>query len=385
MFEQNKSLGWIVGLVAGLLIGSIATYLLKPAPDPDIQWTLGKGLTVNGKAVDLDKLKAKLPNIFGPDKDKGGKKKPGELPAGDLGPAANNVYYNIDPKDVIKNKVGIDGAGVNVPCCLETIAKYHGYKEVEGFADFTTKRTGGHYPKKTIEQFEDFKAGKTVMVDLVIVETDKVKSEMLRSMLDDNGPMMVAYLGKVPYHFGTREVCVGVVLNGFRSSKDGDEFTMVEMNFPNELISMPSDQLAKGCMWVAYFVPTKKAETACPCGPSCTCNPCHCHAAKSISFAPSEDDTVTPVVGQRGGSPKSPELFGIESLVSILREFKEAIFGTDKQAGLKKDIATGLAEWSGTFKSAAWWTAGIVGAWMAWMGLSSQRTADALQRLANKA
>ena len=79
MLEKNPGLKVIL-YGALVLFGFGLCWLVKPAPEPDIEMTI-HGLFVNGKHVDLDKLKAKLPNIFGPDKDKdkGGKKKPAVL------------------------------------------------------------------------------------------------------------------------------------------------------------------------------------------------------------------------------------------------------------------------------------------------------------------
>lgn len=102
----------------------------------------------------------------------------------------------------------------------------------------------------------------------------------------------------------------------------------------------------------------------CPCGDSCACNPCHC-----------ADDIATGTM-QRGGSPKSPELFGIESLVSILRDFKEAIFGKNGQPGLRDDIANGLKDFYSTLRVGVISGVAVAVVWMMWIGINLQRLAD---------
>lgn len=275
MFEKNPVLVLVL-VVCAFLAGGVLDHVVFASGEPEIEMTI-HGLFVNGKRVDLDKLKAKMPNIFGPDrdgKDKGGKKKPGDLGAGELGPAA---------------------------------------------------------------------------------------------MLQPNGSLC-----------------------------------------------------------------------HCPCGDSCTCNPCHCHAAKETTYAvyrpdfaflpvigsawaatqptwmsetefrkqfskggrgwaiPNpedrcvftsigwgyDDDTSTPIVTQRGG-PKSPELFGIESLVSILKDFKEAIFGSNGKPGLRDDIAGGLRDFYGTLRTGVIVAGGCIAGWMLWVGASQHRSSYELQRIAD--
>ena len=437
MNDKNPALKFLL-YGALVLLGFGLCWITKPDPVIVYEWKATPlkypffELTANVKVVHFpDHIK--LPTK---DDGKGGKKKPGDLGAGELGPAA--LYFDIDKKHIIRNMAGSDGLGINVPVCLEIIGRHGGIKEMEGFAEWASKRPGGHYPKKTINQFDDFKIGKQFVVDLLIVEPGvPFSTETLCGCLETHGPYMIAYEGRFDDHYSGHLVNTAVIVNGFAPSPGNDRFEIIDPNWPRDRIAVPAVKLSAACRWIACLVPVVKADAPCPCGDSCTCNPCHCHAAKATtlqsggeinsvlraimdfafasyewidtdrfkmswsgqkgwvvpgtdsncvftSIAWGQDDSPTGIITQRGG-PKSPELFGIESLVSILREFKEAIFGTDKQAGLKKDIATGLAEWSGTFKSAAWWTAGIVGSWMAWMGISSHRTADALQRLASKA
>ena len=114
------------------------------------------------------------------------------------------------------------------------------------------------------------------------------------------------------------------------------------------------------------------ASVDCPCGESCNCNPCHCHAAKAISFIDGQDDT--PVVSQRGGP--QPQILGIESLVAILREFKEAIFGSNGKPGLRDDIAGGLRDFYSEVRTGVIVAGGTLAGFMLWVGINLQRIAD---------
>lgn len=379
MFEKNPGLKVIL-YGALVLLGFGLCWLVKPAPEPDIQWTLGGGLTINGKVVDPEKLKVKfpLPIPFAPDKDKGGKRKPGDLGAGELGPAAG---LEIPAEMVVRNRGGSDGSGIPVSASLETVAIKQGVWQLAGFTNFCAERPGGQWPEKVNGQLDAYTKG------TVSLTWGESKDGCWRRFVAEEvkqGKLPVLMVCAKLQGYGGNSVAHAVIVTDCSWIIPVGDYVLkyVDCNFPGKQFVTWAAELPDEAQVAILPLPTK--QDPCPCGDSCACNPCHCHAAKAISFAPSEDDTATPVVGQRGGS-KSPELFGIESLVSILREFKEAIFGTDRQPGLKKDISTGLSEWSSTFKSAAWWTAGIVGAWMGWMGISSHRTADALQRLANKA
>lgn len=405
MFESKNRAALIVAAIGLLSIGYGACWVTKPAPEPDIQWNFRDGLTVNGKRVDLDKLGVKLPLPVLPAPEKG-KRKPGDLPSGDLpkaGPAA--FYFDIEQKNVLKNITGSDGAGINIPVCLEAIARHQGYQELVGFSEWASKRPGGHWPAKTQRQFEEYKTGKTIPVDLVIVETDKMAPDTILSLLKAHGPIVAAYEGRFPDHFHGRRVSVGVVLNGYKPAEDGDKFSMIEPNYPLDRISLPTNTLALGCQWIAYFVQNKKTEATpegfvlfdqdplspyphmqnvlavvnkgdkldCPCGESCKCKPCHCHAAKPITFN-SEDDQPM-VVGQRGGNGGA-QILGIDTLVAVLQKFHDSFFGTGNRPGVKDDISGGLKEFWGSVK-VGFIAAGVTTLVMlGWIGLSLQRIAD---------
>lgn len=217
MPEKNTGLMYTFAACLLLIAGFGVGYIAHTPPEPIIEMTV-HGLFVNGKHVDLDSLKFKLPVV--PDKGKEGKRKPGDLPAGQLGPAAK-----------------MDGAGL------------------------------------------------TLTEDLFV-------------------------------------------------------------------------------MWYGDDAPKPAAK--CPCSP-CDCGSCACHLVKP----------AVQMTEQRG-SPKSPELFGIESLVNILKDFKEAIFGSNGKPGLRDDIAGGLRDFYGTLRTGVIVAGGCVAGWMLWVGAS-------LHKIANKA
>ena len=99
----------------------------------------------------------------------------------------------------------------------------------------------------------------------------------------------------------------------------------------------------------------------CPCEP-CECAGCACHLA----------------VGQRSKPEPKPEFLGIGDLVTILKEFKEAIFGTANKPGLRDDIKNGLSDWTATLKVAFVGVVAVHFGLFAWVAIS-------LNQLANKA
>lgn len=107
----------------------------------------------------------------------------------------------------------------------------------------------------------------------------------------------------------------------------------------------------------------------CPCGLGCTCEPCHCHASKPIVFT--DEPAIT---GQR--SPKPVEAFGIETLVAILKEFKEAVFGVNGNPGLKDDITNGLRGFWDTVRIGFIVAGGVTLGLLSWCAISLQRIAD---------
>jgi len=74
-------------------------------------------------------------------------------------------------------------------------------------------------------------------------------------------------------------------------------------------------------------------QDGCLCDP-CDCTSCACHLTK-------------PVMQKIEGGPKDDKsLLGIGDLAAVLREFKEAIFGTANKPGLRDDIANGLRDYT---------------------------------------
>lgn len=84
------------------------------------------------------------------------------------------------------------------------------------------------------------------------------------------------------------------------------------------------------------------------------------------------------VVGQRQGDKKpsnGSEFLGLGDLAQVLKEFKEAIFGTANKPGLRDDIKNGLADWTNTLKlSVVAFVAGLFGL-LGWIGLSLNKMA----------
>lgn len=81
---------------------------------------------------------------------------------------------------------------------------------------------------------------------------------------------------------------------------------------------------------------------------------------------------------QRGGQPKPVEAFGIETLVQVLRELKEAVFGNPKSGtpGLRDDIAKGLGDFYSTLRTGCIVAGGTLLALVGWIALSLHRIAE---------
>lgn len=399
--ETKKPGLMLLGVICLALAAGIVGYNLPHTPpDPVIEWTLGKGLTVNGKHVDVDALRLKFepPGPKKPD----GKKKSGDV--GDMGPAAN-LQRNIKRENIVRNcGSSIDGSGLCVPACLETMALSSGYSEMKGFVDHAKSLPGGHWPEKTRKQFDCFVAHKQgfggVSFQLVIKDAKErgFRLDDIDKAFENHGLVMIAYDGQIPGHYNNHRVCTALIINGYH--RGTGLYSCMDTNYPEKTMSIDFDMVKAGTEWYAYFTslnppsaPTAylivdqdplqlngphmvnviakldEKQKTCPCSPSCDCGSCACHLMKPAAFQSVE---------QRGGGPKSPELFGIESLVSILKDFKEAIFGSNGKPGLRDDIAGGLKDFNKSLETRLIVVGGVVGCWMLWVGVS-------LHKLANKA
>ena len=88
---------------------------------------------------------------------------------------------------------------------------------------------------------------------------------------------------------------------------------------------------------------------------------------------------ISQVIEQRGGQPNKPvEAFGIETLVQVLKELKEAVFGNPKLGtpGLRDDIAKGLGDFYSTLRTGFVVFCGSVVALFGWIAISLHRIAD---------
>lgn len=391
MPEKNTGLMYTFAACLLLIAGFGVGYIAHTPPEPIIEMTV-HGLFVNGKHVDLDSLKFKLPVV--PDKGKDGKKKPGDLPAGQLGPAA---FIDIPKELVVKNRTGVDGAGIPVSACLETIGNRLGYAELNGFVSHCSKAPGGQWTEKVQRQLEEYTGGYEYVC---IVDTENCGNtsswkNAAKMMLNQGELPVLCAVARLQGYNG-RLVSHAVILTGYEEcprvvdvfgfdvklKKSITSFTYVDCNFPDRVATMEASALPdKGVlccmkpkkpvvtedlfvMWYGDDAPKPAAK--CPCSP-CDCGSCACHLVKP----------AVQMTEQRG-SPKSPELFGIESLVNILKDFKEAIFGSNGKPGLRDDIAGGLRDFYGTLRTGVIVAGGCVAGWMLWVGAS-------LHKIANKA
>lgn len=396
MSEKRTTLALIVAAIGLLSIGYGACWVTKPAPEPVVEMTL-RGLFVNGKHVDLDKFKIPLP--ITPDKSK---RKPGDLPSGDLpkaGPAASADF----PKDmVVKNRGGSDGAGIPVSACLETVARKLGIKELDGFTNFSAERPGGQWPEKVTGQIDAYTKG---AIHVTWAEASGGTWKPYVAAEVENGNLPVLLLSAKLQGYGGNEVAHSIIVINCRLVPPVGDYvlTYVDCNFPGKQFTTWAGELPNEMtvgtlpiprkieaspdgfvlfdqdplspyphMQNALAVVNRSDKLDCPCGESCACKPCHCHAAKPITFD-SEDDPPM-VVGQRGGKPV--EAFGIEALAGILRELKEAVFGTNGKPGLKDDISGGLKDFWGSVKVGFIVAGGVTLTALGWIGLSLQRIAD---------
>jgi len=154
--------------------------------------------------------------------------------------------------------------------------------------------------------------------------------------------------------FGDRNRIVGVIHDPVRHgsffgcwkpNKDGifvDCFFAVQVDSDNRVnVQRHVDGVPSVCTYnpdqfcdmVDAFLDGEKPSKQCPCDP-CDCTSCACHLTK-------------PVMQKIEGGPKDDKsLLGIGDLAAVLREFKEAIFGTANKPGLRDDIANGLRDYT---------------------------------------
>ena len=83
-------------------------------------------------------------------------------------------------------------------------------------------------------------------------------------------------------------------------------------------------------------------------------------------------------VEQRGQPNKPVEAFGIETLVQVLKELKEAFFGNPKLGtpGLRDDIAKGLGDFYATLRTGCVVAGGTLLILVGWIALSLHRIAE---------
>lgn len=88
---------------------------------------------------------------------------------------------------------------------------------------------------------------------------------------------------------------------------------------------------------------------------------------------------LMPISYQRNNQPNKPvEAFGIETLVQVLKELKEAFFGNPKTGtpGLRDDIAKGLGDFYSTLRTGCIVAGGTLLALVGWIALSLHRIAE---------
>lgn len=97
-----------------------------------------------------------------------------------------------------------------------------------------------------------------------------------------------------------------------------------------------------------------------------------------VSSAPFPKPVAFQVIEQRGQPNKPVEAFGIETLVQVLKELKEAVFGNPKLGtpGLRDDIAKGLGDFYSTLRTGFVVFCGSVVALFGWIAVSLHRIAD---------
>jgi hypothetical protein len=61
-------------------------------------------------------------------------------------PSDPRLRLRID--EVVKNRSGTDGSGLNVPACVETMANRQGLTSFHGLTEFAASEAGGYYPGK---------------------------------------------------------------------------------------------------------------------------------------------------------------------------------------------------------------------------------------------
>lgn len=379
MFEKNSALALILVVCLGLICGFGLGYALKPVPEPVIEVTV-HGVFVNGKKIDLKSFFITPPALP--------KKKSGDIgeiaqPAAMLNcPCGDSCqcsvcncpitiaqvdekdskqiaayYFPIEQKHIIRNMAStVDGLGINVPCCLETVANCKGFSDLKGFAEFTKARAGGHWTEKIKRQFDEYAIGKQFVVSMVIHDfenSDKSTiSTLLPALLKAHGPVVVAYNGSFDEHYNGHTVATAFVVNGHNPEKK--TYSFVDPNYPQDRISMAAEKMNKGCNWIVCLMP---------------------------AVLPKPRPVALPqVIEQRGGQPSKPvEAFGIEVLANVLKELKEAIFG-DKQRGtpgLRDDIAHGLSDFYSTLRNGVLIAGVATAGWMFWVGWNLHRIANA--------
>lgn len=332
-----------IGLLGLLCIGFYLGALLnKPAPIPD-------GIYLNGKALDLrnmtlDEIRKALPNLrmpalpAQPDR----KKKDGAL--GDVGEVAA-----ISAELTVRNRGSkVDGAGVPIAASIETVALVQGQHDVAGFTNYSAERPGGQWFEKVDRQLCEYTK------ESFRLSAAESKGGTWRGFIDGEikaGQLPVLCVYAKLEGYGGNKVAHAVIVTSCRWIEPVGDHVLhyADTNYPGRDFIVWAKEL-----------------------------PDDCDVILLSSTKPKPRPIALPQVIEQRGRDKPVEAFGIETLVQVLKELKEAVFGDKKTGtpGLRDDIAKGLGDFYSTLRTGFVVFCGSVIALFGWIAISLHRLAD---------
>lgn len=148
------------------------------------------------------------------------------------GDADRKPRHQFRESDIVKNRASkIDGAGLNVNACIETMARMQGIKQLEGFLDWSADFSGGSWPERLGEQLNQYRAKVAYVPSVPLyVHVEGRFSEALEFVQKciTSGPVMISYSGGPKSRYkATVWTCV-VVLD---YSACGDQVCFFDPNF----------------------------------------------------------------------------------------------------------------------------------------------------------